>query len=301
MPPKKKPEAAPIVFQTPAPVPKRKKDGGMNSLIVIGLLLVLFAGTVVLLLSSPQGKQFLTQEGAKNEESGEKSVPATNQATNANVGAPAPVLNAMGLPEGGEVALVNSMDESNTSIASQKIVWRATSGDTVLVEDVRALLPGLSQYQALGIFARPTSDTRVYFVQGCAGACDGAPHNIVAFDPKFRAFIPLLNAPNIAYDTAALSQNQHHIVYVQGIDTDGEARELWVYDFTKDQATRLLTLPAGESLSSALSEFDGAPVTAISWVDDATISYKVYRAGGRVPGTERPRTEVATRTVALMP
>lgn len=291
MPPKKKtvPEA-PSMPSAPHP-----GDSGTNYVIAIGVLLALFAGTVLILLSSPQGKRFLSRTNApaaENTNAPEAETPPVNE----------PAEEAEGLPEGGSVELVNIMDADNVVITDQKIVWRTEAGDTLLVASVNALLPALvANRQALYLFARPTNERRVFFTRSCNGPCDAGGEGLIAFDPELRAFIPLLNVPNVAMSHVLVSPNQRRMAYLQGFDAEGEARELWVYDLVADGQTRLVVLPAGESFTSALLEFDGSAVGSITWIDPALISYKVYRAGGRIPGTDRPRTEVATRTVIVSP
>lgn len=296
MPPKKK--SAPDEMPTPAAAPT-KKDGGMGSVIALGVMLVLFAGTVIILLSSPQGKKLLSRAPAVN---GNENAPAANEpSANANVNAPAePELNEFGLPAGGQVELVNTMDADNVVITDQRLVWRTEDGDTVLVASINALLPALpANFEALFLFARPTGDRKVYFTRNCNGGCDGKGVGILAFDPAVRAFIPLLNVPDVHTADMELSPNQRRAAYVSGYDDDGETRELWVYDLIGDSRTRIVTLPEGETFTRALQEIDESADFQVSWVDPTQLTYEVYRAGGRVPFSERARTPIATRSVSV--
>ncbi len=301
MPPKKK--DAPEETSAPAPsTPKKKQDGGTGYLIALGVMLVLFAGTVVILLSSPQGKQLLGRAPAANAPAANVNTPTpeTNTNVNAPTPAPEPVLNAMGLPEGGQVELVNAMDESNTSIADQKVVWRSATGDVTLVEHASDLLPALKAgNSAIVIVARPSGSNRTIFAFGCAGGCDapGATQPM-AFDPALKAFIPLINAPDFYIAANQVSPNQRRMWYT-GVSGDTEERELWVYDFVNDRQTLAIRLPASESLTECAPEIGLSVSTSIRWTDPTMLEYKVYRGSGTVPFCERPRTETATRTIVV--
>lgn len=287
--------------ETSAPASSgKKKDGGTSYLIALGVMLVLFAGTVVILLGSPQGKKLLDRAPAAT---GNENAPTINEPSpNANVNTPEeePVEEPGpgGLPAGGQVELVNTMEEGGAVIVDQKVVWRTAEGDTTLVEHVRDLLPGLSQYGALFLYARPSASQRVIFTRGCVGDCDVAPANPIAFDPALKAFIPLLNAPErMQLMAAQLSANQNRMWFT-GPSEEEEQRELWVYDFVKDTRTSVIRLPAGESMTEFQVELGPAAVH-VTWTDPTELEYKVYRGGGTVPSFERPRTEIATRTVSV--
>lgn len=300
----KKKKAMTTAPATPAPASKGPDGNATTYLIALGIVLALFAGTVILLLSTPQGRQILGKKAEtpamEQKEEGDAMAPKEGDAMEPEAEEPR---DAMGLPEGGQVELVNTLDADNVIILDQKLVWRTAAGDTTLVESVNALLPALpADASALYLFARPTSERRVYFTRSCNGPCDAGGQGIIAFDPDLRAFIPLLNVPDIAMSHAWASPNQRRIAYLAGVDADGEARELWVYDLPADRQTRLVLLPAGESLSAEISDFDGASVPDLSWIDPTRISYKVYRAGGRVPSSsDGARTPIATRTATIAP
>lgn len=288
-------------MSAPAPsTPAKKQNGGTGYLIALGVMLVLFAGTVVILLSSPQGKQLLGRAPDVNAPAANVNTPAPETNTNSNAPAPAPepVLNAMGLPEGGQVELVNAMDESNTSIADQKVVWRSATGDITLVEHASDLLPALKPgNSALVIVARPSGSNRTIFGFTCSGGCDApGATKPMAFDPALKAFIPLINAPDFTITAVQLSANQRRLWY-SGPFMEPEQRELWVYDFVNDKRTLAIRLPTAESLTQSESEF--AITVNIRWSDPITLEYKVYRGGGTVPDTTRPRTETATRTAVV--
>lgn len=277
----------------------KNQNGNTSYLIALGVMLILFAGTVVILISSPQGKKILGRAPDTNAPVANVNVPVAETNTNVNTPPPGPVLNDMGLPEGGQVELVNAMDESNTSIADQKVVWRSASGDVTLVEHASDLLPALKAgSSALVIVARPSGSTRTIFAFGCSGGCDapGATQPI-AFDPALRAFIPLINTPNHYITSAQLSPNQRRMWYT-GPSSEAEQRELWVYDFVNDRQTSAIRLPAGESLTEFEVEL-GPRAVHVTWTDPTMLEYKVYRGGGTVPSFERPRTEIATRTVSV--
>lgn len=296
MPPKKK--SAPE--ESSAPASAKKQDGGTNYLIALGVMLVLFAGTVVILLGSPQGKKLLGRAPAVN---APPPAPPSQGGENANANAPAEEPTEEpgpgGLPAGGQVELVNFMDADNVMIEDQKVVWRTTDGDTTLVEHASDLLPGLRDGgSTLVIVARPSGSTRTIFAFGCAGGCD-APGAVrpIAFDPALRAFIPLINTPDHYIESSMLSPNQRRMWYT-GPSGAVEQRELWVYDFVNDRQTSVLRLPTGESFTEYESEI-GPVAVHVSWTDPTMLEYKVYRGGGAVPLYESRRTEIATRTVSV--
>src|SRR3989344_5799701 len=111
--------------------------------IIIGVLLTLFAGSVVLLVKSPQIRTIFVR----------LPVPAPEEAAQAEEAA-APALEC--LPEGGSVELVD-VANAEGDITDQKVVWRTGSSDTVLIESVNTLLPALENgRRVLALFARPT-------------------------------------------------------------------------------------------------------------------------------------------------
>src|SRR3989338_95333 len=177
----------------------------------------------------------------------------------------------------------------------------------MLVESVRTLLPGLtSNNEALFIFAKPTNEARVFFAANCYYACDSLPHDLIAFDPKLRAFIPLLNAPRGDLIAVNLSQNQRRLAFGGPADELGEIRELWVYDLVDDKLSRPLTLPSTESLPAYQARAEGdAPLVSridVSWKDPTQVTYKVFRAGGTIPeGSSAARKPTATRTTQVAP
>lgn len=293
MPPRKKKVVDAELPQSPPPLPTKKGVSQTSYLAVIGILLALFAGSVVFLLSSPK------DDGQTPPANAPVNININTPVVNTPVNEPPPVV----IDESGSVELVNMMSADGISIDDQKIVWRSEGkADQVLVESVNVLLPGLvANNSAIYLFATPTNATRVYYAMSCRGPCDAGLHTLISFDPKTRSFIPLLNAPDIQLRPDHLSSNKQRLSYVAGIDEDGEARELWIYDLVKDTRAKLITLPETESLTQALLEFDGSPATNITWKDPTALSYKVYRAGGRIPGTENPRREIATRTANIQP
>ncbi|TAK05375.1 hypothetical protein EPO33_05430 [Patescibacteria group bacterium] len=293
MPPKKK--SAPEDLSVPAP--SKKQDGSTGYLIALGVMLVLFAGTVVILLASPQGKKLLGRAPSANSNA---NAPAAGGNANANTNTPAEEpAEEPGLPVGGQVELVNAMDADNVVIVDQKVIWRSESGDLTLVEHASDLLPALKAGDsALVIVARPSGSTRTIFAFGCAGGCDapGATQPI-AFDPALRAFIPLINPPDHYIAGSLLSPNQRRMWYTG--PSGEEQRELWVYDFVNDKQTVAVRLPAGESLTECVPEIGPPESVRIRWTDPTMLEYKVYRGSGTVPFCERPRTEIATRTVSV--
>lgn len=291
MPPRKKKVVTEEPLQTPPP-PTRKRNGQAAWLVIVGLLLAVLVGGAIFLMSQ--------QPPAPNEPVANANTNTPPANTNTNT---PPVVDVPPVDESGSVELVNVMDADNVVITDQKIVWRsADKPDAVLVDSVNALIPGLvSSRSALYLFAKPTNSDRVYYGISCNGPCDAGLRDMISFDPKRKSFIPLVNAPDIQLNATHLSGNQHRLAYIAGIDEDGEARELWVYDLTADTRTKVITLPSAESLTKALLEFDGSPLVDVVWKDPTMVSYSVFRAGGRIPGTDRPRTVIATRTANLEP
>ncbi len=295
----KKKKAMTTAPAAPAPASKGPDGNATTYLIALGILLALFAGTVVLLLSTPKGKELLGRAPAPSGVEGPAANAPAMANGNANVPPPGPALNEMGLPEGGRVELVDTLDADGVMVVDQKVVWRSESGDITLVEHASDLLPALKEgSSALGIVGRPSGSTRVIFAFGCAGGCD-APglYRPMAFDPALRAFIPLINAPDHYIGAGQLSPNERRMWFT-GPSDDIEQRELWVYDFVNDKQTLAIRLPNSETLTAYEPEIGPKAVT-IRWVDPTQLEYKVYRASAAVPSYERPRTEIATRTASV--
>ncbi len=119
----------------------------------------------------------------------------------------------------------------------------------------------------------------------------------MAFDPALKAFIPLINSPDFYISAGQVSPNQRRMWFI-GPNGETEQRELWVYDFVNDKQTLAIRLPATESLTQYESEI-GPIIVNIHWIDPITLEYKVYRGGGTVPASTRPRTETDTRTAVV--
>lgn len=294
MPPRKKKsemvvEDAPVVAP---PLPKKKSGGPAAGIVVVAILLAVLVGGAVFLLSQPQGPA--TPPANQPQANQNANIPPVNQPTDEPADDP--------MAEG-SAELVNIMDADGVMIKDQQIVWRRQGrSDLVLVQSVNALIPSLvANRQALYLFAKPTNSSRVFYGISCNGPCDAGLQKLISFDPKQKAFIPLLNAPDIQYSGEHLSSNQHRLVYLAGMDEDGEARELWVYDLVTDARQKLVTLPATESLTQSLLEMNDAPNMVVTWKDPSTVSYNVYRAGGTIPPSARPRRELATRTATIPP
>ena len=259
--------------------------------IIIGVLLTLFAGSVVLLVKSPQIRTIFVR----------LPVPAPEEAAQPEEAA-APALE--GLPEGGSVELVD-VANAEGDITDQKVVWRTGSSDTGLIESVNTLLPALENgRRVLALFARPTGIGglgRVFFSVQFDPFADPEgdmpfPLQLISFDPVLRAFIPLLNAPDVLSERTALSPNQHRIAYADAEDEGENLREIWIYDLVKDKRSRVVTLATSESLTSP---FELRPGVQFAWKDPSLLQYKVYRAGEA--GVSLERQLIATRTVKIEP
>lgn len=296
MPPRKKKTEITVEEKAPItpPLPKRKSGGPAAGIVIVAILLAILVGGAVFLLSQPEPGTGNTNVSVTNQ-------PQTNQNTNTNQ--PPPAETEAEIMSQGSAELVNILDADGVVIKDQQIVWRRQGrSDLVLVQSVNALLPGLvANRQALYLFAKPTDSKRIFYGISCNGPCDAGLQNLISFDPTTKAFIPLLNAPDIQYSAQYLSSNQRRLVYLAGMDEDGEARELWIYDLVADARQKLVTLPATESLTQSLLEMNGAPSMVVTWKDPSTVSYNVFRAGGTVPFSERPRRELATRTAIIPP
>lgn len=263
--------------------------------ITIGVLLALFAGSVALLVKSPQIRVAISPR---------QEAPAPT-APSPVVEAPAPAPAPEGLPEGGSVELVN-VTVSDGNITDQKIVWRVESGDTILVESVNTLLPGLENgRRVLAVFARPTAiggTGRVIFsiqfdlFEGPEGDMP-LRLQIISFDPVLRSFIPLVNAPNVRRTLFEISPNGHRFAYADAQDEYQNLREIWVYNMVEDKLSRVLSLASSESLTSAMILI---PSIDLSWKDPLLLQYGVYRAA---PGEllDEARQRIATRTVKIEP
>lgn len=294
----KKKKAMTTAPATPAPASKGPDGNATTYLIALGIVLALFAGTVILLLSTPQGRQILGKKAEapamEQKEEGDAMAPKEGDTMEPEAEEPR---DAMGLPEGGQVELVNTMD-ADAFVSDQKVVWRSATGDVTLVEHASDLLPALrAGGDILTIVARPSGSTRTIFAFTCEGCDAPGAYRPIAFDPALRSFIPLINAPSHYITAAQLSPNQRRMWYT-GPDGEAEQRELWVYDFVNDRQTLAVRLPAGESLTQYEPELGPKAVT-VRWTDPTALEYKVYRGGGTVPSYERPRTEIATRTASV--
>jgi len=126
------------------------------------------------------------------------------------------------------------------------------------------------------------ANSPIVYVRTCNPETDNAQGKAYAYDATNNQFKSLdnINAIFTGWGAIAVSPDKKSIVYVPDqslvdVKKAGLDQELYVFDLIQDSATKLITLSGNETFNSGCGAMSN--VYEISWVDDNTINYGVFK------------------------
>lgn len=200
----------------------------------------------------------------------------------------------------GEIGLV-TIENWLKPFEDQKIVRGSKRGVEVLVESVDATLPNNDDGSLrLEIFAQPAGDDTnlvIFSIHDAAGDFEGPQPDtrlwLISFDLETHSFTPLKNLPDILIYRHSISPDQRRIAYAPCCNEPSQDnRSIWIYDIIKDETKHVITLPKTETLISDLFVLG----VALSWKDQETLQYNVYREGEKRVLDRKP---IDTRVITI--
>lgn len=164
----------------------------------------------------------------------------------------------------------------------QKLISVSPSGErTVTVSSVQLAIPELPAAYALMPLTPVSAGGPAFFGARVPHTDGGTWSGFYTFVPATQSFSRLTALdvhPPAWGEEPTFSPDGRRVA--SGVDTEG-GKNLYIIDLASDTATRVDTLPEGETFVSGSSR--GTPEADIRWVDDTTLALGIYAEGTEPP------------------
>ncbi len=182
--------------------------------------------------------------------------------------------------EPAEYALVDVIIDTPISRIVQQLVAKRGLAQTVIVPDMGAAVPDSFADIYFGVLAYPRDSGKMYFFAS-AGEIEEGVRAIYAFDLASKSFSLPLAAnkhidPHPVYEKI-VSPNKERLLSAHSSDHLNDFRTLYVVDLVAGSERVLVTLGEGETFAKDYRSPSGNPNTAVTWIDDKTVEYTVFR------------------------
>ncbi len=147
----------------------------------------------------------------------------------------------------------------------------------------------------------PDKATTLY-MRTCNPETDNAQGKIYTYDVSGKQFKSLdnINAVFTSWGAVVASPDKNKVAYVpdssvKDAKNEGLDQELYIFDLAQDSASKLVTLKGSETFNKGCGAMSGA--YEVSWTDDSTISYGVFK---QASGTCQPdKTKIEDRQATI--
>jgi len=140
------------------------------------------------------------------------------------------------------------------------------------------------------------------YMRTCSSETDNAQSKIYAYDVSGKQFKSLdnINAVFTGWGSVVISPNKQKVAYVADSSMNdtknkGLDQELYIFDLAQDSVSKLVTLKGSETFNKGCGALSN--LYEISWTDDSTISYGVFK---QASGTCQPdKTKIEDRQTTI--